>query len=100
LIVTSGDGLTVTVTKEVMVQPISVVPVTRYRVVIAGLTVMADEVAPVFQMKLTPPLTESVADAPAQITDGVATTVKSGIVKREEWVVIDPQALEITHRYW
>jgi hypothetical protein len=48
--VTFGDGLTVTVTYAVTVHPVSVVPVTEYVVVAAGLTVMLDEVSPVLQV--------------------------------------------------
>jgi hypothetical protein len=94
-----GDGFTVTVIKVVIVHPMRVVPVTPYEVVVVGLTVIVEDVAPVSQRKLTPPLIESVADAPAQITEGVATPLKLGTVKRLGFVVMDPQALEIMHRY-
>jgi len=82
------------------VHPVRVVPATLYVVVVAGLTVIEEDVAPVFQTKFTPPFTESVADAPAQITEGVATPLNLRIVKRQEFVVTDPQALEITQRYF
>ena len=88
-----------TIIYNVLVHPARVVPVTLYVVVVAGLTEIADDVAPVSQTKFTPSFTESVADAPAQITEGVATPLKLGIVKRQEFVVMDPQALEITQRY-
>ena len=49
LAVTFGEGLTVTVTLAVTLHPVSVVPVTEYVVVVTGLTVILDEVAPVLQ---------------------------------------------------
>jgi hypothetical protein len=39
----------VTVTEEAITHPVRVVPVTLYVVVVTGLTVIADEVAPVSQ---------------------------------------------------
>ena len=47
--VTFGDGFTDTVTVAVIVHPVSVVPVTEYVVVVAGVTVVLDDVAPVLQ---------------------------------------------------
>jgi len=46
--VTFGNGSTVTVMEAVFEQPMELVPVTEYVVVVSGLTVMLADVAPVF----------------------------------------------------
>jgi hypothetical protein len=67
LMVVLTYGLTVTVTVSVVEHlPLSLL-VTVYRVVALGETVMEFVVAPVFQVRDVPPLTERVTEPPWQI---------------------------------
>ena len=66
-IAAAGNGLTVMVVLAVAVHPFALVTVTVYVVVPAGVTVIAEVVAPVLHAYVPPPLAVSKADAPAQM---------------------------------
>jgi len=59
-------------------QPAVFVPMTEYVVVVDGLTVMEDDVAPLLHTYDEAPLAVSVVDAPAQITDEDTLTFTEG----------------------
>jgi hypothetical protein len=64
LTVNVGNGLTVTVADSVSEQPIALVTVTVYVVLLAGVTVIDAVVAPVLHAKTVPPAAVSVVLAP------------------------------------
>jgi len=64
-----GAELTFTVKVALAEQPPAFVPVTEYAVVADGLTLILEDVAPLFQTKLDAPVAVNVADPPAQIDE-------------------------------
>jgi hypothetical protein len=69
LTLTTGLGLTVTVTLADAEHPLALVPVTEYVVVALGLTTMLAPVWPVLHIYVLAPVAVSVVDSPWQITD-------------------------------
>ena len=72
--ITTGKGVTVTVTNEVSVQPLEL-PITLYSVVVAGLAVTLAPVVPLNPVDgdhayVLPPLAVKTVEAPAQIGEG------------------------------
>lgn len=80
---TEGLGLTVTVATADAVDPVGVVPVTVYAVVIVGLTVILEPEPPVLQVKVVPVVLDAAlrtADCPLQI-EGLFTVTVVGLHK-------------------
>jgi len=63
----TGAGFTTTVAEHEVLQPLALVTVTVYEVVVFGLTVIAAVVAPVLQRNDVPPVAVSVDEPPTQI---------------------------------
>jgi len=76
---TAGSGFTVTLTEALEEHPADVVPVTEYVVDVAGLTVMGEPVAPVFQEYDDAPPAEREALCPEHTVAGAAVAVIAGI---------------------
>jgi hypothetical protein len=70
LIVMSGKGSTVIIFCAVPWQPLASVAVTLYVVVLAGVTVIDDVVAPLLQMYVTPPVAVNITLPPVHTVDG------------------------------
>jgi len=81
IIVATGFGCTVIVRSSTLVQPRGLVTVTKYVVVLFGLTIIWFAVELVFQRYVEPGislLAVMVTDSPSQITESFAVTVTKG----------------------
>ena len=74
-----GFGLTVTIACVLFVQPTPLVPVTRYVVVMVGVTVIEVPVPPGFHVYVVAPEPVSTIDAPLQIVGLFADTFGFGL---------------------
>src|SRR5258706_7708060 len=91
-----GSGFTVTVVEHELVQPLALVTVTVYVVVIVGLTVMDAVVAPVLQRNDVPPDAVNVDEPPTQIAGFAGVMLHDGngfTVTVVEHELVQPMAL-------
>jgi len=73
-----GSGFTVSVTVAIPVQPVVLVPVTLYVVVLVGVAVNDEPLPPGLQLYVLAPLAEIVELCPMQMAAGVAVAVTVG----------------------
>jgi hypothetical protein len=71
------------------------VPVTVYRLLLIGLTVMANALLPVLQVYVWAPLTIKVAVPPEQMFGAFTCKLGLGFILRFSTALLVPQALEI-----